>query len=495
MRLSVTVDSHLALPDYALDYHELVEQIFDELTIENPEHEYAKRTERWGWWEIPEAYELYDVQGDNIILPRGYALRLKQVLREHGHEVRWRYNWKWKKGEPYGRDEFSYRPHQPRAVRQLNRHVQGIYKAPTGSGKTVTFCGWLWEHHPDLCVILVDKVSLVEQWRDRILEHIGPDVPVGTVAGGNVRIDGARIVVATFQACHRAIEQDKDWIFDLIEEASALFVDECHHAPAETYRNVVDRFVARVREGTTATPGKCKIPAIMEAVLGPVIYEDSEEELVEMGVIQVPHVEVVDTSFYFDYWPSHKATKDDEYVCMKPGCKKSGIEPHGHRDNYQDLKTALVHDEDRNRLIAQRVMEVAEEGKHHQLIVTSEVQHINAMLEHFDTDIPIYVLKGGSKKKQQDTIKAVEAADESIMLSTIAGEGLDIPKLDRVWLVFPTSNARSTEQQIGRGRRTAEGKGDSIIFDVADREVPHLAKQFRKRRYGCYDKLGLEVVM
>lgn len=472
---------------------EVFQQICDELTVVNREREYAERTKRYGWWDLPEYFEFFDVAMDVLIMPRGYAMQFKLLCREHGIKVMWRLRWKYKRGEPYGRDEFSYLVHQPEAVRQLRRHWQGIYIAPTGSGKTVVICGYLWETHPEKALILVDKKTLVKQWVNRIHQHIGPDVKVGTIVEGK-RTDG-RIIVATLQALHAAIKNDEDWVFQLIAErrtaASVVVVDECHHCPARSYRQVVDRCIARDRLGATASPkkgGEQRLE-IAQTVLGEIIYEDDEDELKESGIIGDPVIRVVKSDFEFAYWGDHQS--DDDGDCEVPGCKRRDV--HRHQSNYGKAKQALVVDEARNHLIAETIN--GERGKHHHLVITNEVKQLEAIFKalvsvgvNFED---INVLKGGmTDKQQQKIIGALEESDESITLSTVASEGLDFT-FDRGYLVFPTSDPEKTKQEVGRFRRVP----NAVIYDFADTNVKVFAKQFRKRRYQCYDALKLEVKM
>ena len=53
----VIVDSHLRL-DGNLIGHDLANEIFDELTINNHAKDVAKRMNRWGWEELPDDFLL-----------------------------------------------------------------------------------------------------------------------------------------------------------------------------------------------------------------------------------------------------------------------------------------------------------------------------------------------------------------------------------------------------------------------------------------------------
>jgi superfamily II DNA or RNA helicase len=487
MRIPVQVDTQLSL-DGQLVGHDIAIQIFDELTFPNEAYSDAKRRRQYGWWDLPEYHYLAYLDRDEIVMPRGYALRLKKLLREHGHSVRWIDHMTWEAGPAIGPDEFEYRFHQPDAVDAIKKHRQLIYKAPTGSGKTVTGLGFIWEKHPAFTLVLVDRINLVDQWINRIHKHLGADIKVGT------RDKPEQITVCTIQSLWS--KRDELYEAGWFNRWSAVILDECHHVTAETYNDLMQMFPARYRVGMSATPDKTGVFEIAQATLGPVLHETPEDILVELGLIMIPHVEVVTTDFDFVFWGDHES--DDEGYCEVPGCKKST--KHRHRNNYGQVKKAVVNDDDRNDLIAQKIIEVQQSGEHHQLVITNETTHIDNIytaLEQGGADLElIRVITGKQTRKQRDEIiKLIEASPESIILSTVAGEALDIPVIDVVHLPFPTGNPRKTEQEIGRGRRTSEGKGGTVVFDYVDNKVGPLAKQFRKRRWQCYEVLGMEVIV
>lgn len=742
LKVPVLVDTHLRIDGNMLG-HDLTNIIFDELTIPNHAREDAQVHGRWGWWKLPEFFEMFDLDGDELVLPRGYALRLKQLLREYDKRVSWDDRRRWKLGEPYGPDEFEFRIHQPDAIDSIKRHQQGIYKAPTGcvdgdtmlhfnragkgfsmkiadaykkfngikqgtsgpawrkdiptfcralcgdvfqqhlvedivcsglkptivitlesgkqlrctrghgilrdegwvaagslvvgnwvavngikkgakyvpapeghhraimvghskapkhgyvlesvlvsekkygrkilatehvhhkdenplnnhpdnlevltpgqhnqvhrrfrnmdegvagnggrivflpkyervvsieedefamtydmvmadphnnfvangivvhnSGKTVTMIGVLWELHPQRALVLVERLNLLDQWKRRIHDHLGSDVPVGIIGDGKWNVE--RITIATAQTLYRY--RDETRFIELAEKTDALIIDECHHATAKTINELIQLFPAKLRVGTSATPDKTGEFDLALNVIGEVFYEDDEEELREVGLIVKPHVEVIHTNFVHEFWGDHKATREDDYICDVPGCKKSGKEPHVHKGNYQQVKQALIRDAKRNRLIADNI--IANRG-HCQIVITNETTHIDEMLAALEKRDPrlaksglVHVITGRSKKNRDEVIQQLEDMQEFILFSTVAAEGLDIARIDRVHLPFPERNPRTVEQKIGRGTRSFDGKLGSIIFDYADVLVPPLAKQFRERRWKCYEVLGLPV--
>lgn len=490
----VRVDSHLRVDANLLGY-ELADKIIDDLIVENPDYFEAKAKGVWGLDAIPESFHLVELDGDTLVMARGYALQLKLLLREHGIGVWWQDKTVWRRGKPMGFEEFHYRPQQPAAVRKIKHHRQGIYKAPTGSGKTVTAVGLIWDLLPEKSIILVDRINLVDQWVNRIAEHAGiPKDEIGTIGEG--KWTEGRITVATVQSLHRHRKrlQDEGWF----DQWSVMCLDECHHVTAETLIELVQMFPARYRFGMSATPDKTGVFEIALNVLGEVFYETTHEELRELGILVEPEVKVVPTPFSFTYWGDHKADKKGN--CDKPGCKNR--QPfHRHRNNYADLKSKLVNDETRNRLILDNIAYYYQIGEV-QLVITDQTSQIEALIQEWDAGhghfVPpehVHILTGKQKrKKREQIITEVETMTAPhIIFSTIAGEALDIAKISAVHLVFPTRNPRKTEQNVGRATRMYEAKSDPVILDYVDNNVPVLVGQFRSRRWKCYEPLGFKV--
>lgn len=498
MIIPVTVDSHLRIDGNILG-QDLAGDIFDELTFANIAKQTAERAKRYGWWDLPDEFCLAELSGDNLILPRGYALQLKLLLRENNLKVRWIDRRTWRRGTTIGwKKKFVHRQHQIPAKNKLRKHEQGIYEAPTGSGKSLTCIYLIQELSPKQTLVLVDKISLLDQWKNEIESWL--NVKCGVVGSGKWD-DGSRVVVATFQTIWSYIKKNKI-PSKFFEKFDCVIVDECHHVSADSIEHIVSNFNSRYRVGVSATPDRNDNKfLICLSVLGEVVHTDDEDQLRERGVLVKPTAYAIRTKFKFDYWPDHESDRDCE--CMVPGCKLSGKRKHRHLNNYQQLKTALVNDDTRNLLICKTLWDQVQTGDHHHLIITDEVRHVESIYmmllgnyNHYNGLPPVYVVTGKVKGKQREILfKEIKSKSSSILISTVAKEGLDIPVIDRIYLPFPSSNVKATQQKIGRGTRSAEGKVDSMIFDFQDINVDILKKQFKKRADQCYRKLNMEVVL
>lgn len=72
----------------------------------------------------------------------------------------------------------------------------------------------------------------------------------------------------------------------------------------------------------------------------------------------------------------------------------------------------------------------------------------------------------------------------------LAKEGLDIPRLEQLYMATPQKDYAVVTQSIGRIARQFEGKLNPICFDFVD-NIPYLIKSFKKRKTsynkkGCY---------
>jgi superfamily II DNA or RNA helicase len=494
MQVPTIVDTHLRV-DGNLIGLDLAETIFDELTLLNPEWVEAKKRNAWGLADIDKHILLGDLDGDTVVMPRGYAKEYKLLLREHGHTVWWVDRRKWKRGPRFGVAEFSYRTHQPPAVAAIIKHQQGIYEAPTGSGKTTVGCAVIWKLHPRKCHILVDKIELLHQWRRMLIQHAGvPEEMIGQIGDG--KWNERRITVATVQTLRKR-NPPQAWFDDV----DLMILDECHHVTADSIQKLVQRYRSRIRIGMSATPDRQDDRFnIALDILGDVFYADAEQELREAGIITAPKVFRIATKFRHVYWSDHRSDKHGN--CEKPNCKIT--RPHGHQNNYQQVLSALEVSRSRNELVVSTLLAQISDGPHVHLVISDHVEHLKHLMAAYEkatrslngTRPPVYLLTGQTPKGQRrKLLEALSTAQNAVLFSTVAKEGLDLPAIDRIYLPYPGKQPAATEQKIGRGTRAVVGKGETFIFDFADLNVQVLSRQFRNRRYKVYDKLGLEVVL
>jgi superfamily II DNA or RNA helicase len=346
--------------------------------------------------------------------------------------------------------------YQRGALNSLMEKNQGILWSPPGSGKTIVGIELIIKRGQKT-LVLVHTLDLLKQWQERFGDFTG--IEPGIIQGDLYEI--REVTIGMIQSLCRPLDRAFTSQFGMV------LLDEAHHAPATTFQQLVDQFPARYRYGLTATPTRQDgLEFIMTAVLGPVIHQVEKAVLIENGSILKPKIKVVQTNSYY-----------------------SDVE------SYQELLTRIVKDEARNLLIVDLVAQEANSG--HYCLVLSErvchVQELHSLFTEQHPDIKALVITGqDSKETRQQAIAAMNQGTGNILFSTkLADEGLDIRRLDRLFLTCPVRAVNKVTQQIGRIQRTFPGKQDAAVFDFLD--INSLAEsQFYTREQRIYSAYEIE---
>lgn len=463
--LEIIVDSHIRIPGLSQEWKEGLAKL---CSVPNEDKDVALREKIRGAAIMDDLLTLADIQGDDLVLPRGFYTELTDILASS--DIPFRVKW----NTALQNDNTSLikigAPKHPvasteqlLALNALHGHLQGRVIMPPGKGKTVV---GLWNifSREGKSIILVDKKHIAQQWVDRAKEHF--DVNIGFI--GDNRWEEKDTTVALIQTLRSRKDQLDGWW----HKWSMLILDEQHHIPAETYTEIIQKFPAHFRFGLSATVGKSESKKkISELVFGPIIYESKQTQV-------NPTVQRVFTDFDFNYHPTRK--RGNKIV----------------RNNYQKMVTALIQDVSRNQLIAQQV---CKEPQAAHLIVSQRLKHLEALANicaNNGMDVNrCWFLTGQESLEERMEVYEWADAGSCAVFSTlgVAGEALDIPRLDRLHITTPIKNEETLWQVIGRIARTHDNKSSAIVFDYVDREVEVLYNQYKHRLRACYQPKKLNV--
>lgn len=114
------------------------------------------------------------------------------------------------------------------------------------------------------------------------------------------------------------------------------------------------------------------------------------------------------------------------------------------------------------------------------------------------SDVDTFKVGDIIKVKLTDGVKvqamAMRTGKKRYLFATysLAKEGLDIPRLDRLYLTTPQKDYAVIVQSVGRIARTFDGKEQPIAYDYVDC-IRSLQKSF-KQRCTSYRKCGCEFI-
>lgn len=172
----------------------------------------------------------------------------------------------------------TLREHQLEALDELATHLHmGANRtwvhAPTGSGKTITFCALAAAL--DLpTLVLVPRRNLADQTAAALVRHF-PGVPYnmdGPEAAGR-----HGITIATYQACLRHLDE-MEW-----DRIGLVICDEAHTTLGAQTRRMLDRAKTATLVGFTATPATTT--GHVEQVFGPVAATLDRLEAIKRGIL------------------------------------------------------------------------------------------------------------------------------------------------------------------------------------------------------------------
>ena len=154
--------------------------------------------------------------------------------------------------------------------------------------------------------------------------------------------------------------------------------------------------------------------------------------------------------------------------------------------NYTKLITYLCESDARNDAIHECL--VAESDKSC-LILSDRLEHLSSLMSVLplrmrDKAVMIsgkMTTKKGKAEREQ-ALEDMRTGRKKYLFATysLAKEGLDIPCLERLFMVTPQKDYAVITQSIGRIARVCEGKADPICYDFID-NIGYLVKSYKKR--------------
>src|SRR6266853_1374536 len=343
------------------------------------------------------------------------------------------------------------RPYQHEAVAALlaaaARGVQRpLLVLPTGTGKTIIFA-LLVQRRGGRALILAHRDELIQQAVDK-LHLVDPTMPLGVVQAERNELT-APTVVASVQTLSR-----RPRLARLVPDFHTIVIDEAHHAPASSYRRILEychawRADGPLVVGVTATPARGDRQSLRQVFDG-IVYQKTLVEMMQAGyLVDLRALQVLLQADFDALRTQHGDFVEAELETLLLAANAPA----------QVLAAFQAHAADRNALLFTPTVALA-----YAMAATLRT-----------TGIPAEALDGTTPLATRRAIlqRLRTGATQVVANCAVLTEGFDEPSVDCIIIGRPTQSAPLYQQMLGRGTRTYPGKTDCLVLDVVGVSTHH----------------------
>ncbi|MFD9125037.1 DUF3427 domain-containing protein [Kitasatospora sp. NPDC059571] len=342
------------------------------------------------------------------------------------------------------------------AERKARGHHRNLLVAATGTGKTITaaldYRRLRAELGGDPSLLFVAHTREILQQSQRAYREVLSDATFGELLVAGARPERNRHLFASVQSLNAgrltAFPADA---FDVV------VIDEFHHAQAPTYRRILDHFQPIELLGLTATPERGDGKRVQDEFFdGRVAAELRLWQALEDDLL-CP----------FHYFGVHDNT-DLRGVSWRQGAYDT-----------EELTNLLTAGHAQARQMVKAVVDkIADPARMRALGFCVSVKHAEHLAAAFrQAGFQARALSGETPADQRrDALAGLRDGRIQILFSVdLFNEGLDVPDVDTVLLLRPTSSATVFLQQLGRGLRRSPNKAVLTVLDF----IGHQRREFR----------------
>lgn len=417
---------------------------------------------------------VHKARGEKLVFPGGLADEVLEILRTRWEEavevedlrpthpplkaLRW--------AGP------SLRDYQEEAVAKAVSAGAGVLKLPIRSGKTITAARIIWTLSQRALFVVTSDLLLRQA--TEVFRRVLPDASVTVVGAGEWDSSGD-IVVATVQTLQK---NNKTRAFvRLARSFGVVIFDEIHHlqgGSGDEWRDTALAIDSRSKFGLSATidlrptEENAAGDIWLRGICGPVLIEKSMSDLIRLGYLVPPVI---------------------RFLRYEAPEIKGKWTPAMYSE-------AVAQCEPRNRRIVRAAADYAKEGKG-VLIDVSRVAHARTIYQAAMAALPpgqVALLLGSSSASvREKTLKAFRTRKIMVLVSTILGEGVDVPEIDVV-INGEGGRGKTTTIQRLRNLTPAEWKKRAVVVELVDVHHAQLAewtkarlKTYREEPAFCFD--------
>ena len=328
-----------------------------------------------------------------------------------------------------------------------NQKIKKIYEAwknhrsvmlqmPTGTGKTVLFNQIVKDElaNNSKVLIIAHRKELIDQNVARLWNDFG--IRAGTIMA-NVRADlSLPVQVASIQTLNRREYPDL--------KPSIVIIDEAHHVPAKSYRELWETYPDSKFLGVTATPIRLSNEGFKD-LFDVLILSNSIDEFIQDGYLA-----------------------KIKYIGRSPILPKmdlSNIAIIGGDYDSEQLSQKMCEE----AVMANLIQSYFDHAKGKKMIVFAvTTDHSKSIVERYQAAgfAAAHIDADTKKEERNDIINKFRSGEIRILSNVgIVSEGFDVPDCQVVQLARPTKSLAMYLQQVGRCMRPSRSKPYSIVLD------------------------------
>ena len=329
---------------------------------------------------------------------------------------------------------------QRKALKELNRYraigeTKALVISATGSGKTYLAAFDALNFNPNRLLYVVHEGSILKKSLETFQEVFGGLKSCGMYNGEKKELE-ADFIFSTNVSMRGALELFNPKEFDYI------IIDECHHAVADTYQQIINYFEPEFLLGLTATENRMDNKDVVELFGNNIPYELRLRDAIINDLIV----------------PFHYFGIRDELI------------NYGLSDSDERRLIAQISDERNCDFITQQIEAHRPAGqKLKALAFCRNIQHARMMSENLGEHYHTTYLSGrnntGERIRAFNDLQDEGKKLEILFAVDILNEGVDIPAVNMVLFLRPTESSTIFIQQLGRGLRKFPNKNYVTILD------------------------------
>jgi superfamily II DNA or RNA helicase len=346
------------------------------------------------------------------------------------------------------------RGYQREAVDAIHHSLEsgarsGLVTLATGLGKTMvasTFVAEFLEKNPQARVLVVAHVvDLVRQLERSFWPQLSKFTNTHLWTDGEKPIGTDGVTFATWQAVSIAMKDGEplNSAFDLV------FVDECHHAPSESFSRLLSALDAKYVLGVTATPWRGDGESLRPLFGDPLFSMDVVAGMQQGYLAHVDYLMLLDD---IDWDEIRRLSREGLTV--------------------KDLNQRLYVPE-RDVGMIQAIFEAMQDMRNPRVLVfCRSIDHAERLQRFFrQYDIAAGMMHSELHRSERFTaLTRFRMGEIKVLISIeMLNEGIDVPEVNMVVFARVTHSRRIFLQQLGRGLRLSEHKSHVKVLDfVAD---------------------------